>query len=90
MAGMAVVQAAMEAALPIAQMDAANKQQVAMESARQRAQFLNMEFTQEFQTKVLQNAAKISEIANMNFTADQQVALENARMAQTMNLAQLG
>jgi hypothetical protein len=88
MAGMAVVQAAMEAALPIAQMDAANKQQVAMESARQRAQFLNMEFTQEFQTKV-QNAAKISEIANMNFTADQQVALENARMAQTMNLANL-
>ena len=88
MAGMAVVQAAMEAALPIAQMDANNKQQVAMESARQRAQFLNMEFTQEFQTKV-QNAAKISEIANMNFTADQQVALENARMAQTMNLANL-
>ena len=88
MAGMAVVQAAMEAALPIAQMDAANKQQVALESARQRAQFLNMEFTQEFQTKV-QNAAKISEIANMNFTADQQVALENARMAQTMNLANL-
>jgi len=88
MAGMAVVQAAMEAALPIAQMDASNKQQVAMESARQRAQFLNMEFTQEFQTKV-QNAAKISEIANMNFTADQQVALENARMAQTMNLANL-
>jgi hypothetical protein len=88
MAGMAVVQAAMEAALPIAQMDASNKQQVAMESARQRAQFLNMEFTQEFQTKV-QNAAKISEIANMNFNADQQVALENARMAQTMNLANL-
>jgi hypothetical protein len=88
MAGMAVVQAAMEAALPIAQMDASNKQQVAMESARQRANFLNMEFTQEFQTKV-QNAAKISEIANMNFTADQQVALENARMAQTMNLANL-
>jgi hypothetical protein len=88
MAGMAVVQAAMEAALPIAQMDASNKQQVALESARQRAQFLNMEFTQEFQTKV-QNAAKISEIANMNFNADQQVALENARMAQTMNLANL-
>ena len=88
MAGMAVVQAAMESALPIAQMDAANKQQVAMESAKQRAAFLNMEFTQEFQTKV-QNAAKISEIANMNFTADQQVALENARMAQTMNLANL-
>ena len=88
MAGMAVVQAAMESALPIAQMDAANKQEVALESARQRANFLNMEFTQEFQAKV-QNAARISEIANMNFTADQQVALENARMAQTMNLANL-
>jgi hypothetical protein len=88
MAGMAVVQAAMESALPIAQMDAANKQQVAVESAKQRAAFLNMEFTQEFETKV-RNAAKISEIANMNFTAEQQVALENAKMAQTMNLANL-
>ena len=88
MAGMAIIQAAMESALPIAQMDASNKQEVAMESARQRANFLNMEFTQEFQAKV-QNAAKISEIANMNFTAQQQVALENAKMAQTMNLANL-
>ena len=88
MAGMAIVQAAMESALPIAQMDASNKQEVAMESARQRAGFLNMEFTQEFQAKV-QNAAKVSEIANMNFTAQQQVALENAKMAQTMNLANL-
>ena len=88
MAGMAIVQAAMESALPIAQMDASNKQEVAMESARQRAGFLNMEFTQDFQAKV-QNAAKVSEIANMNFTAQQQVALENAKMAQTMNLANL-
>ena len=88
MAGMALVQAAMESALPIAQMDASNKQEVAMESARQRAGFLNMEFTQEFQAKV-QNASRISEIANMNFTAQQQVALENAKMAQTMNLENL-
>ena len=88
MAGMAVVQAAMESALPIAQMDAANKQQVAIESAKQRATFLQMEFNQEFETKV-RNAAKISEIANMNFTAEQQVALENAKMAQSMNLANL-
>lgn len=88
MAGMAIVQAAMESALPIAQMDASNKQAVAMESARQRANFLQMEFTQDFQAKV-QNAARISEIANMNFTAEQQVALENAKMAQTMNLANL-
>ena len=88
MAGMALVQAAMESALPIAQMDASNKQEVAMESARQRAGFLNMEFTQDFQAKV-QNAAKVSEIANMNFTAQQQIALENAKMAQTMNLENL-
>ena len=88
MAGMAIVQAAMESALPIAQMDAANKQQVAMESAKQRANFLNMEYTQEFEAKV-KNAARVSEIANMNFTAEQQVVLENAKMAQTMNLANL-
>jgi len=88
MAGMAIVQAAMESALPIAQMDASNKQAIAIESARQRSSFLQMEFTQEFQSKV-QNAARISEIANMNFTAEQQVALENAKMAQTMNLANL-
>lgn len=88
MAGMAVVQAAMESALPIAQMDAANKQEMAMFKAEQRAKFMGMDFDQKFQTKVM-NAAKISEIANMNFTAEQQVALENARMAQTMNLANL-
>lgn len=88
MAGMAVVQAAMEAALPIAQMDASNKQEMAMFKAEQRAKFMGMDFDQKFQTKVM-NAAKISEIANMNFTAEQQVALENARMAQTMNLANL-
>ena len=88
MAGMAVVQAAMESALPIAQMDAANKQQMAMAKAEQRAAFLGQEFDQNFQTKV-KNAARISEIANINFSADQQVALENARMAQTVDLANL-
>ena len=88
LAGMAVVQAAMESALPIAQMDAANKQQIAIESARQRANFLQMEFTQEFEAKV-RNATRVSEIANINFNAEQQVALENARLAQTMDLANL-
>jgi hypothetical protein len=88
LAGQAVIQAAMEAALPIAQIDAANKQQVAIENARQRAKFLQIEFDQAFQTKVA-NAAKVSEIANMNFTADQQVALENAKMAQTVDLNNL-
>ena len=88
MAGMAVVQAAMESALPIAQMDAANKQQMAMAKAEQRAKFMGMEFDQNFQTKV-KNAARISEIANINFSAEQQVALENARLAQTVDLANL-
>jgi len=88
MAGMAVVQAAMESALPIAQMDASNKQQIAVESARQRANFLQIEFNQEFESKV-KNAARVSEIANMNFSAEQQIALENSKMTQTMALQNL-
>ena len=99
MAGQAIVQAAMEAALPIAQADAqtmaqfeiqnlSNKQQRAMLAAQQRAEFIGQEFDQAFQSKVA-NASKISEIANMNFTAEQQVALENSRAANSMNLANL-
>jgi len=99
MAGQAIMQAAMESALPIAQADAAtqaqfeaqnlsNRQARRMLAAEQRAKFLGQEFDQEFQTRVL-NASKISDIANMNFTADQQIQLENARMVQTMNLENL-
>ena len=99
MAGQAMIQAAMESALPIAQIDSAtfakfeaqnlsNKQQAAMFAAEKRAEFLGLEFNQEFQTRV-SNAAKISDIANINFTADQQIALENARMAQTVDLTNL-
>jgi len=99
MAGQAIVQAAMESAIPIASQDAttfaqfeaqnlSNKQQTAMFAAQQRAEFLGLEFNQEFQSRVA-NAAKISEIANMNFTAEQQVALENARMAQTVDITNL-
>jgi hypothetical protein len=99
LAGQAIVQAAMEAALPIAQMDAqvtaqfeqqnlSNRQQRAILAAQQRAQFLGMEFDQGFQARVA-NAAKISDIANMNFTAEQQVALENSRIANTMELTNL-
>ena len=88
MAGQAVIQAAMEAALPIAQIDASNKQQVALFKAEQRAKFLGMEFDQAFQAKV-QNAARVSEIANMNFTAEQQIALENSKTANTMELQNL-
>ena len=98
-AGQALVQAAMEAALPVAQADArtvaafetqnlSNRQQRAMLAAQQRAQFIGQEFDQGFQAKV-QNAAKIADIANRNFTAEQQVALENSRAAQTMNLNNL-
>ena len=99
MAGQAAIQAAMEAALPIAQSDAStfarfeqqnlsNRQQAAMFAAEKRAEFLGMEFNQEFQTRVA-NAAKISDIANMNFNAEQTIALENARLAQSVDLANL-
>lgn len=98
-AGQAVVQAAMESALPIAQADAAtraafeaqnlsNRQERAMMAAQQRAAFIGMEFDQAFQSRVM-NAAKISDVANMNFTAEQQVALENSRIANTMALQNL-
>ena len=99
-AGQALVQAAMESAIPVAQADASviasfeaqnlsNRQQRAMLAAEQRATFIGQEFDQAFQSRVI-NASKISDIANMNFTAEQQVALENSRAANTMNLANLG
>ena len=98
-AGQAIVQAAMESALPIAQADASiiaqfeqqnlsNRQQSAMLAAEQRAKFLGQDFDQKFQAKV-QNAARVADVANMNFTADQQIALENSRVANTMNLQNL-
>ena len=98
-AGQAMVQAAMESALPVASADAqtiaqfeaqnlSNKQQRAMLAAQQRATFIGQEFDQAFQVRV-QNASRISEIANMNFTAEQQVQLENSRAANTMNLNNL-
>ena len=98
-AGQAIVQAAMESALPIAQADAqiqaqfegqnlSNRQQIAMLSAQQRAKFMGQEFDQAFQSRV-QNSARIGDIANMNFTAEQQVQLENSRATNTMNLNNL-
>ena len=98
-AGQALIQAALESALPIAQADAStqasfeaqnlsNRQQRAMLAAEQRARFMGQEFDQEFQARV-QNAAKISDIANMNFTHETQVQLENSRIANTMELANL-
>jgi hypothetical protein len=99
LAGQAVIQAAMESAVPIAAADAqvfqqmgmqnlSNRQQMAVLAAQQRAQFLGQEFDQNFQARVV-NASRIADIANMNFSAQQQVALENARMAQTVDLNNL-
>ena len=98
-AGQALVQAAMESALPIAQADAntvrtfelqnlSNRQQRAMLAAQQRATFIGQEFDQAFQARV-QNSARIADIANVNFNAEQQVALENSRAANTVNLNNL-
>jgi hypothetical protein len=98
-AGQAIVEAAMRAALPIAQVDAAtvagfeqanlsNRQQAAMVSAQYRAQFMQQEFDTGFQTRV-QNAARIGDIANINFSSAQQIALENAKLAQTTDLNNL-
>ena len=99
MAGQAIIQAAMESALPIAQMDAStqstfeqanlsNRQQRAMQMGEQRAKFMGQEFDQAFQARV-QNSARIGDIANMNFTAEQTIALENSRAANTMELSNL-
>jgi hypothetical protein len=99
LAGQAIVQATLEAALPIAQADAktqasfesqnlSNRQQRAMLAAEQRAKFIGQEFDQAFQARV-QNASRIADVANQNFTAEQQVALENSRIANTMNLNNL-
>jgi len=99
LAGQAIIQATMESALPIAQADASiqaqfetqnlsNRQQRAMIAAEQRAKFMGQEFDQAFQSRV-QNAGRIADVANMNFTAEQQVALENSRIANTLNLNNL-
>ena len=99
LAGQAVVQAVMESALPIAQVDAktvfdlgiqnlSNRQATVILAAEQRAAFLGQEFDQAFKTKVA-NAAKVSEIANLNFNAETQIAIENAQLAQTVDLANL-
>tara|TARA_B110000037_G_scaffold222956_1_gene300865 strand:+ start:5152 stop:7089 length:1938 start_codon:yes stop_codon:yes gene_type:complete len=99
MAGQAMIQGALESALPIAQADAniqaqfetqnlSNRQQRAMLAAQQRATFIGQEFTQDFQARV-QNSARIGDIANANFTAEQTIALENSRAVNTMNLNNL-
>ncbi len=99
MAGQAIIQATLEAATPIAAADAkvfetmglqnlSNRQQTAMLIGQQRAAFLGQEFDQAFQTRVL-NAAKIADIANRNFDAQTTIAIENSRLANTMDIANL-
>lgn len=99
LAGQAIIQTALEASVPIASADAkvyaemgftnlSNRQAMAIETGKQRAAFLGQEFDQNFQTKVL-NAAKISDIANKNFDASVTIALENSRLANSMNIANL-
>jgi hypothetical protein len=99
MAGQAIIQATLEAATPIAAADAkvfetmglqnlSNRQQTAMLIGQQRAAFLGQEFDQAFQTKVL-NAAKVADIANRNFDAQTTIAIENSRLASTMDIANL-
>src|SRR6056300_1176230 len=73
MAGQAMVQAALESALPIAQAD---------------AQTIASFDEQNFQARV-QNSARIGDIANMNFTAEQNIAMENSRAVNSMNLNNL-
>ena len=99
MAGQALIQQALESSLPIATADAQtyasfdmtnlnNRQQRSMLAAQQRAEFMGQEFDQAFQSRVM-NSNKISAVANMQFTADQQIAMENANIANTTNLANL-
>jgi hypothetical protein len=99
LAGQAIIQAALESAVPIASADAkiytemgltnlSNRQAMAIETAKQRAAFLGQEFDQGFQTKAL-NAAKIADIANKNFDASVTIALENSRLANSMSIANL-
>ena len=99
MAGQALIQTALENALPIATADAQtfasfemtnlnNSQQRAMLSAQQRATFMGQEFDQAFQSRVL-NSNKISEVANLRFSAEQSIALENSQAANTMRLSNL-
>jgi hypothetical protein len=81
LAGQAVIQAAMEAALPIAQID-----------AQTQAQFESQNLSNRQQRAMLaaQNRATfLGQEFDMNFTAEQNIALENSRAANTMNLNNL-
>ena len=96
-AGQALVQA-MESALPIAQADAStqasfeaqnlsNRQQRAMLALNNVLSLWAWSLTKHFKQEC--KICTYSDIANMNFTAEQQVQLENSRIANTMNLNNL-
>ena len=98
-AGQALIDAALRSAIPIASSDAqtfakfeernlSNRQERAMLAAEQRAAFIGQEFDQQFQARVL-NSARIGDIADKNFTAEQNIAMENSRAVNTMNLNNL-
>ena len=99
MAGQALIQAFMESSVPMAQIDAkvyqdmdlqnlSNRQARNLLAAEQRATFIGQEFDQAFQMRVM-NASKIEARANLNFSAEQQIAIENARLAATVDIANL-
>jgi len=99
MAGQAMIQAFMESSVPMAQIDAkvyqdmdlqnlSNRQARNLLAAEQRATFIGQEFDQAFQMRVM-NASKIEARANLNFSAEQQIAIENARLAATVDIANL-
>ena len=99
MGAAAIMNAAMESVMPIALADAniqkefelqnlTNRQATATLQAKFRADFLGKQWDEEAKFAV-QNAAKITDIANMNYSSGVQVALENAGLTQTANLANM-
>ena len=87
-AGQALINAALEGSMEIAKADADNKQQMAVERARARADLLDLEFTQEQESRV-ENAATITEIANKNYDTRVTIELENSKLLNDMEVANL-
>jgi hypothetical protein len=70
------------------QQNLSNRQQRAMLAAQQRAEFMGQEFDQDSK-HVYRMLQRLVTLLIMNFTAEQQVQLENSRAANTMNLNNL-
>ena len=88
LAGQAVIQAAMEAALPIAQIDAANKQQVAIENAKM-AQTVDLNNLNARQALVMAEAAQLSQLELAGLSNLQQAQVENAKNFLQIDMANL-